>query len=132
VKKKISVSWSWSLRPRFRIARKGEIALGPGKVELLSAIDETHSLNQAAKKLGMSYMRAWLLVRKMNESFCEPLVDAERGGKKGGSTELTATGRRVLELYLAMEASALKSTARGWRELEKLLQPSTGSSAPDR
>jgi len=48
------------------------ILLGPGKVELLERVAETHSLNQAAKQMGMSYMKAWLLVGLMNRSYKKP------------------------------------------------------------
>jgi hypothetical protein len=33
------------------------IALGPGKVDLLRLVAETGSISEAARKLGMSYMR---------------------------------------------------------------------------
>src|ERR1039458_6594506 len=51
-----------SVHPRFRILRGGDIALGPGKVELLALIGQTGSINKAARRMGMSYMRAWSLV----------------------------------------------------------------------
>src|SRR4051812_6062107 len=62
---------------RFRIRiRKGEtIALGPGKIDLLEAIERAASLTAAAKDLGMSYRRAWLLLDTMNRSFREPVVE---------------------------------------------------------
>ncbi len=112
----------WSLSPRFRVTRRGEIALGPGKIDLLAAILEAGSLSKAAKQLDMSYMRAWLLVRTMNACFCEPLVYAQRGGKDGGGAQVTAMGRRVLELYNEMETAACKAASRPWRDLQKFLR----------
>src|SRR5271169_4454822 len=94
------------LTPRFRVACGKDIALGPGKAELLKMLLETGSLNEAAKRLRMSYMRAWTLVQTMNDCFREPLVIAERGGKTGGGMKVTETGCRALALYQEIEAAA--------------------------
>jgi molybdate transport system regulatory protein len=101
---------------------RGEIALGPGKVELLTAIQAYGSIARGAKSLGMSYMRAWTLVKVMNRLFREPLVVVERGGKEGGSARLTDLGHRVLKLYADLIAQSRKSARRGWTELRKQLK----------
>jgi len=44
--------------PRIRIIFGRDIALGPGKVELLEHIVRTGSLRKAAEAMEMSYMRA--------------------------------------------------------------------------
>ena len=110
------------LKPRFRVVCGKNIALGPGKVELLGAVQETGSLNEAARKLDMSYMRAWTLVKMMNACFREPLVVAERGGKTGGGMKLTATGQEALALYQEIEVAAMKSADRSWKKMQKLLR----------
>src|SRR5271166_3816786 len=92
-----------ALHPRFRIVCGREIAFGPGKADLLALIGQTGSINQAAKRMGMSYMRAWSLVRTMNRSFRKPLVLATHGGAGGGGAQLTETGRQILALYRQME-----------------------------
>jgi molybdate transport system regulatory protein len=102
--------------------RRGTIALGPGKAELLKLLLETESLNEAAKRLGMSYMRAWKLIKTMNACFNEPVAVAVRGGKAGGGMKVTPTGRRALRLYAHIETSALKASATSWRDLKKLLR----------
>ena len=110
------------LTPRFRVVCGKNIALGPGKVKLLVLLRETGSLNETARRLGMSYMRAWTLVKTMNECFREPVAIAERGGKCGGGMKVTATGRRALALYEEIESAATKSAAVAWRNLQKLLR----------
>jgi len=85
--------------PRVRILAGSAIAIGPGKADLLDAIDATGSISAAARRLRMSYRRAWLLVRTMNECFASPLVEAEKGGSSGGGARLTKTGREVLTRY---------------------------------
>jgi len=69
----------------------------------------------------MSYMRAWKLVKLMNECFREPVAIATRGGKSGGGMELTETGRQALALYRKMETAALRSAAPHWKQMQKLL-----------
>lgn len=115
-------SESLLLKPRFRVLRRGTIALGPGKMELLAELVETGSLNEAARRLDMSYMRAWTLVKTMNRCFKKPLVATKRGGKRGGGMKVTATGREALALYRAIEAAALKSSSTPWRRLQQLLR----------
>ena len=81
----------------------------------------TGSLAEAARRMGMSYMRAWKLIKTMNQCFREPLVILARGGRKGGGAHLSETGQRVLALYHRMEADCLHTTKAGWRELKALL-----------
>ena len=109
------------LLPRMRVLCGEDIALGPGKVDLLALIDETGSIREAAERMGMSYMRAWTLIKTMNACFQEPLVVASRGGKVGGGAALTETGRTALKLYRGLEAQSLKACAGLWRQLRKLL-----------
>lgn len=99
-----------SFKSHFRIYSGQEIALGPGKVELLQHIGDTGSISKAARRMDMSYNRAWLLVRTMNRCFKEPVVSATRGGDKHGGAELTATGKQVLALYRKLEAKVQSAT----------------------
>ena len=102
---------------------RGEvIVLGPGKADLLAAIERLGSIRDAAAELGMSYMRAWQLVRTMNESFTEPVVTANRGGATRGGASLTRTGTRVLELYREMESASLAASSPAWRRLGRYLR----------
>ena len=105
------------LRPRIRVLYGEEIALGPGKVDLLEAIAETGSIAEAARRLGMSYMRAWKLVRTLNACFRHPVLDTTRGGSVHGGAQLTATGRAALALYRRMESEARQAMEPAWREL---------------
>jgi molybdate transport system regulatory protein len=111
-----------ALFPRLRVSWRDAIALGPGKVQLLALIRETGSIRDAAERMRMSYMRAWLLIRTMNQCFKGPLVKAVRGGRGGGGAELTPAGNRALELYQRMEKAALDATQADWRVLRKLLR----------
>ncbi|HEY5779912.1 MAG TPA: hypothetical protein VIT00_14315 [Terrimicrobiaceae bacterium] len=112
------------LRPRIRILRGREIVMGPGKAELLAHIEETRSLSESARRMKMSYMKAWLLVQTMNRNYSKPLVQAERGGRAGGGARLTAHGRRVLASYREMEVLSLAAIQAPWKKLRRMLKPS--------
>jgi molybdate transport system regulatory protein len=109
------------VRPRIRATHGNVILLGPGKADLLAAIAETGSIRSAAEQTGMSYMRAWSLVRTMNAAFREPLVERTRGGRSRGGAALTTLGRRVLELYREMERRASRAIAPVWRRIAREL-----------
>ena len=96
--------------------------LGPGKVELLEAIDATGSLSAAAKQMGMSYMRAWTLVQELNRDSERPMVAMSRGGTTGGTATLTPFGKKILELYRRMESAATKAAGVYGRQLARLLK----------
>src|SRR5688572_18876882 len=99
---------------RLKLVLRPNTALGPGKADLLEAIEETGSIAAAGRRLGMSYKRAWLLVETMNGYFTSPLVVSLRGGKGGGVAQLTQTGKNVLQRFRSIER---KSLAAGRRDL---------------
>lgn len=109
-------------RPRIRIKAGKDIALGPGKVDLLEAIERTGSISAGARELGLSYRRAWDLVETMNHCFKHPLVARIKGGKGGGGAQLTAEGRETLELYRSMETKALKAIDPEWKTIQKFIK----------
>jgi molybdate transport system regulatory protein len=108
--------------PRLRVMRGRDIALGPGRVDLLELIGETGSLRAAAERMGMSYMRAWTLVKYTNCCFRAPVVKAVRGGKTGGGAELTEAGREAVALYRRMEKESQRAMKRSCAEFRNLLR----------
>lgn len=106
---------------KFRVAIKHGIAIGPGKADLLEAVDATGSIAEASRQLSMSYQRAWMLVKAMNEDFVAPLVSKQRGGSQQGGAKLTDTGRQVLAIYRAAEHDALLAIAKHLPSLQELL-----------
>jgi molybdate transport system regulatory protein len=113
----------YKLLARLRIVDPdGTIILGPGKADLLDALARSGSIRDASAELGMSYMRAWTLIRIMNEHFREPLVEAVRGGSRRGGATLTPAGRAVLRLYRRMSRVSELAAAASFRELRRLLR----------
>ena len=91
--------------------------MGPGKAELIARIGETGSISAAARAMGMSYRRAWLLVDSLNAAFAEPLVAKQTGGSGGGGAALTRLGRDVVLRYRRVERRA---AAAGRKDLSAL------------
>ena len=89
---------------RLRVVLSTNVAIGPGKADILEGIRDTGSIAAAGRRMRMSYKRAWLLVETMNAFFSEPLVATSRGGQARGGASLTPTGERVLAAYRSMEA----------------------------
>lgn len=108
-------------RFRLRISAGETVAIGPGKIALLEAIGETGSLTAAAKRLDMSYRRAWLLLDDLNRSLKKPAVESAIGGQHGGGSRLTDTGRALIAHYRGIEATASESCAAEIRKLFALL-----------
>ncbi|MNQ08743.1 Molybdenum-pterin-binding protein MopA [compost metagenome] len=106
---------------KIRLHCGADIAIGPGKADLLEAIRQTGSISAAARSLGMSYRRAWLLVETMNRCFKEPLVTTLAGGRHGGGTQLTETGAHVLRRYRELCDQALAAVQDGLDDLGALL-----------
>lgn len=118
-----------------RLDFSGSCSIGPGKISLLEGIERTGSLSAAARSLGMSYRRAWLLLHSTNEGFSEPVVELSVGGKDGGGTQLTEFGRRLVADYrrfeMAVDALAAKTFA-GVRVSGKSADESKGPRAVSR
>lgn len=108
---------------RVRILIGAATALGPGKVDLLDHIARTGSISAAARDMGMSYRRAWLLVDTMNRCFRDDLIETATGGPGGGGARITPLGREVLKRYRAMETKAQASVRAEIESFAKLLAP---------
>jgi molybdate transport system regulatory protein len=102
-----------------RITLSDTFYIGPGRADLLELIAETGSISAAAKRMGMSYKRAWGLVQALNEGFGALLVETARGGSEQGAA-LTAAGREVLERYRGMQAATWAAIARDVAALSQL------------
>ncbi|HXX03776.1 MAG TPA: LysR family transcriptional regulator [Xanthobacteraceae bacterium] len=96
--------------------------IGPGKIALLEAIRSTGSISAAARAIGMSYRRAWLLVEEINKTLREPAVRAETGGVRGGGAVVTPVGERVVGLYRTIEAQAKAASGGEFRAIGKLIR----------
>ena len=127
MKKNTKPSSSLSLHLRLRVVGAEKIALGPGKADLLDWIAESGSLGEAAKRMEMSYMKAWSLVQTM-----KPLVKLTRGGQRGGGATLTPLGRQTLALYRQMERDSRAACESSWQKFKQLAQAGSAGTKPKR
>ena len=121
-------------RFRLRVTSGDVIAIGPGKVDLLEAIAETQSITAAAKSIGMSYRRAWMLVDQINASLRQPAVASAKGGEHGGGSRLTTVGEDLIACYRRIEARAAEACADDMAALLELVKspPGGGVASPAR
>lgn len=91
---------------KIRITHDKTTVMGPGKADLLEAINTYGSISAAAKSMQMSYRRAWELVDLMNQSFAELLVKTSPGGSNGGGAQVTEHGLFILNTYRTLVSKA--------------------------
>lgn len=74
-------------------------AFGEGPYELLLYVDKIGSLRGAAKKMGISYKKAWKIIKNCERRLNFPLLERRIGGKMGGGSRITEEGKLFLEKY---------------------------------
>jgi molybdate transport system regulatory protein len=111
-----------AIRLTVRVDFGSNRALGPGKIRLLEAIDNTGSITRAGRLLDMSYRRAWLLVDDLNHCFREAVVTTQPGGAQGGGAALTPFGRELITKYRLIETQAMAAAKLELRSLETALR----------
>src|SRR5262245_24062651 len=110
----------WAVGMRVWVERAGRAVLGPGRLELLEGIERWHSISAAARHIGMSYRRAWLLVQSMNEAAGTPLVVSTTGGAGGGGAVLTPQGTGAVAIFRELHEQLVQTAA---TLLPRLAQP---------
>ena len=108
---------------RFRVDFDGRCSIGIGKIELLEGIASSGSLSEAARRMRMSYRRAWLLLADLNESFEGPVAHATTGGRGGGGAALTPFGENLIAAYRKMETGLKPLADNCFRELSRRVNP---------
>ncbi len=92
-----------NIRSKVWLEVEGKLIFSPGKAELLEAIEETGSLNQAAAKLKMSYRHAWESLRKIESRSGIRFIEAHVGGEHGGGSLLTPEGREFVQKFKQLQ-----------------------------
>lgn len=102
-----------ALKLKLQLVCGDAYAIGPGKADVLAAIEREGSISAAGRALGMSYRRIWLLVDEMNRCFRDRLVDTRAGGSSDRGAQLTEAGRAVLGAFrdLERQSAALTQSA---------------------
>jgi molybdate transport system regulatory protein len=81
------------------IEHDGVKYFGPGPYELLRKIDETGSIHEAAKRMGLSYRKAWIIINRMNQVTGKAMVITRTGGTQGGGSEVSPEAKKLMTRY---------------------------------
>lgn len=95
-------------------------AIGPGKVDLLRAIEDVQSISAAARELDMSYRRAWMLLDETRRAVNIDIISTRAGGADRGGATLTEAGRELVAAYDRISAVANKAVRAELGKLRKL------------
>jgi len=101
------------------ILRRGASRVGADRVALLKAVAELGSISAAARQVGLSYKGAWDGVQALNNLFDAPLIEAQAGGKAGGTAVVTPRGLAVIEAFRKLEAELGETLSRLEARLER-------------
>ena len=93
---------------------------GRGRAELLRAIERQGSISAAAARMGMSYRRAWSMLRTSEQRLGRSLVETTRGGARGGGARLTQEARELLEAFERIESRLEQLIEEQQDELDRL------------
>jgi molybdate transport system regulatory protein len=96
-----------TLEPQLKLAvlEDDRFVFGDVEMRLLEAIGREGTLTEGAAALGLSYRAAWGKLRGLETAVGFRLVERTVGGRGGGSSRLTDSGRRLVEQYGRFRAS---------------------------
>ena len=98
--------------------------LGEGRCRLLEEIDRCQSLQEASRKLGMSYRKAWGDIRAIETALGFEVVHRTRGGAGGGASYLTERGKRLLAAYQTLKDAVEAAARKAYRQtVRQVIQP---------
>lgn len=97
---------------RIRIDFAESVHVGPGKIALLEAIKSTGSISDAARSLGMSYRRAWMLINSLKQGFSDAVTVSSTGGAGGGGARVTSFGASLVKQYRLLERDVVRLGAK--------------------
>ena len=72
-----------SIRSKIWLEVDGKRLIGEGRAQLLNLIANHGSINAASKEMGISYRKAWSIVKDMEDVLGDELVSKHRGGAGG-------------------------------------------------
>ena len=83
--------------------------IGPGKISLLESIITHGSISSAAKEMGMSYRKAWNLVKEINNASSKNIIITNTGGKGVGGTKISDDGITFIKAFRNIEKKTFKA-----------------------
>jgi len=87
------------LKQQIQLISGDEVIINEEGFRLLREIEKEQSIVAASKNMGISYRKAWGLLRDIEYALGFSLVGKRRGGKAGGRTTFTEEGKELLDAY---------------------------------
>ena len=87
------------------VDENNNIIIGEGRAKILEHIDQTGSMNQAAKLMKMSYKAVWSKIKTTEKHMNVCIVHTDR---KEGS-RLSQEGKELLEKYKLLKAQCMSA-----------------------
>ena len=84
----------------------GKKYMGIGVLWLLEEIDKSKSLRSASINMGLSYSKAYGMLKRLEDEVGRPFVERKRGGATREGLELTPFARSYMDLYRESQTSA--------------------------
>lgn len=92
------------------------LIFGGGKTQILEFIDQTGSISEASKKVGMNYKKAWTHIKILQEYIDDELVIVNKGRSSGGTT-LTPKAKEIIENFKTLQEDINKYSEERFNEL---------------
>jgi molybdate transport system regulatory protein len=89
---------------------------GDGPYELLTNVEKMGSLHKASAQMGMSYSKAWKLIRNIEQRLGFFVLDREVGGRSGGGSKITPRAKELMTRYARFRDEAKEAVERIYRE----------------
>ncbi|MDR0551893.1 MAG: LysR family transcriptional regulator [Spirochaetaceae bacterium] len=99
------------------VEKHGEPFCGPGVIQLLDAIAASGNVRKACAEIGLSYSKAWKLLRVAEECAGFPLIERRQGGSHGGSASVTEKGAAFSRAYHEFADRSQSAAEQIFREL---------------
>ena len=90
---------------RIRLVREKPF-YGPGAQQLLQLTEETGSLREACRCMGISYSKGRKITSLMEEQLGYPIIESQQGGKTGGHSVVTKESKELMHNYSEFCAEA--------------------------
>ena len=101
------------------IEKDGKVVFGKGRDDILSCIEDTRSLNAAAKKLKMSYRAAWGRLKASEERAGMKLVEVDSSEK---GMHLTPQAKAIIERFERLDEDVKSLLAKASSDFKKLIE----------
>lgn len=92
------------------------LIFGNGKTQILELIDETGSIMEASKRVGMNYKKAWEHIKILQKYIEDDLVIVSKGKNVGG-TVLTPKAKEIISNYKLLQEEIKQFSNKRFKEL---------------